>query len=73
MLNGNPLPFDYLPLLNFIKKNPKKTQKDIAKALKKNKVYSELRLLNDLGFISAKGYPFVFEMTSKGLKELGEK
>lgn len=63
-----PLPPEYKQILNFIKNNPKKTAKEIAKALKKTKVYSELRLLNNFGFISNKEYPYKFEITSRSLK-----
>lgn len=62
---------DYLKILEFIKNNPDKTAKEIAKALKKTKVYSELKLLNDFGFISRDTYPQKFEITLKGLKSLG--
>jgi hypothetical protein len=73
MVKGFPMPPEYKDIIKFIRKNPKMTSKDIAKALKKNKLYSELKLLNDFGFISVEGYPSKFEITSKGLKELGEK
>jgi len=73
MINGSNMPSKYKELLNLIRKTPKMTSKNIAKALKKNKLYSELKLLNDFGFISVEGYPSKFEITSKGLKELGEK
>jgi repressor of nif and glnA expression len=73
MVNGFPIPPGYKDIINLIRKTPKMTSKNIAKALKKNKLYSELKLLNDFGFISVEGYPSKFEITSKGLKELGEK
>jgi hypothetical protein len=73
MCTGLPLPEEYVLILNFIGDNPKMNSKGLAKALKKNKIYSELRLLNNFGFISSEGYPSKFEITPKGLKELGEK
>jgi hypothetical protein len=46
-------------------------KKEISKALKKNKVYSELKILSDFDFISHEGYPNKFKITSKGLRSLG--
>ena len=69
--NGK-LPTEHLEILNHLKKEPMKTAQEIAKALKKNKIYSELRLLTDFGFISSYGYPHKFEIASKGLKSLGD-
>ncbi len=60
-----------MKVLKFIQTSPKQTAKEIAKALKKTKVYSELKLLNDFDFISSKGYPYRFEISSKGLESLG--
>jgi hypothetical protein len=65
------VPEEYKKILLYIKNNPEKTSKAIAKALKKNKVYSELKLLSDFGFVSSRSYPLVFKITSKGLKSLG--
>jgi len=65
------LPQDYLSVLNYIRKNPNRTNNDISKGLKKNKVYPELKLLSDFSFISRKGYPNLFEITEKGLSSLG--
>ena len=73
MLEGRgPIPGEYLDILHFLKNNPLQTNKEIAKALKKVKVYSELKILSNFDFISGKGYPFKFEITSKGLKSLGD-
>lgn len=57
-----PLPEDYKRILNFIKNNPKKTSKEIAKALNKNKLYSELKLLSDFHFVYPEGYPYRYEV-----------
>ena len=66
------LPKGFGEILNYINKNPKLSAKDIAEGLKKNKVYSELKLLNDFGFIKPSNYPKEFDITTKGLKSLGE-
>ncbi len=63
---------NFLNVLKFLQKNPEMTSKEISKALKKRKNYSELKLLSDFGFISRKGYPYKFEITNKGSKALGE-
>ncbi len=67
-----PLFPEYVMILEYISKNPKKNAKEIAKALKKTKVYSELGLLTNFGFILKEGYPYKFEITPKGLNSLGE-
>lgn len=69
--DGN-LPDEHARVLNFIKKQPRKTARELAKALKKNKIYSELRLLSDFNFIERESYPYRFEITSKGIESLGE-
>mgnify|MGYP001586240662 FL=1 len=45
--------------------------KEVAKALKKNKVYSELGLLKKFGFISQNNYPYTYKINEKGLKSIG--
>ncbi|MEK6878765.1 MAG: hypothetical protein AABY22_04120, partial [Nanoarchaeota archaeon] len=65
------LPSEYCIILNYIKNNPNSNSIDIAKALKKIKLYSELKLLSDFGYISYKDYPYEFKITSKGIKSLG--
>jgi hypothetical protein len=65
------LPNDYLNILRPIRNNPLLTQKEIAKALKKNKVYSELKLLTDFKYIRSIGYPNKYKMMNKGLTALG--
>jgi hypothetical protein len=59
-------------VLNYINKFPESTAKQITKALKKKKVYSELRILKDLSLISGKGYPRRFGIIPEGLKSTGE-
>jgi hypothetical protein len=71
LFNGECLPIEYFEILKYIKNNPNKTNKEISKALKKNKVYSELYMLTNFNFISFEGYPFKFKITNKGLKSLG--
>lgn len=66
------LPREYCEILLYMRNHPNKTAKEIAKALKKNKVYSELGILNDFGFVSRESYPYVHRMTPKGLKSIGE-
>ncbi len=58
-------PKNYSLVLDYIRKNPNKTAKGIAKALKKNKVYSELSLLKEFDFILSKGYPQKFKLNDK--------
>jgi hypothetical protein len=72
LLTGKPIPQDYKEILIYLKNHPSLTQNQIAKALKKNKVYSELELLTKLGFTSIEGYPYKFNLTQKSLKLLGE-
>jgi hypothetical protein len=68
---GAKMPQEYLGILKHLFSRPMSTQKKIAKALKKNKVYSELKLLCDFGYIMKKNRPYIFELTSKGLGTLG--
>lgn len=63
---------DYSILLNYIKNNPHETANNIAKALKKSKVYSELGLLKKFGFISQNDYPHKYKINNKGIKSLGD-
>jgi len=59
------IPSDLQNILIHIKDNPLKTQKEIAKALKKNKVYSELSLLKEFGFILHEDYPLRFKLNNE--------
>lgn len=72
MLNGFPIPKNYILILEYLKDNPRSLAKDIAKALKINKVYSELGILGNFGFIEYQDYPYKFKITNKGLKSLGD-
>lgn len=67
--NGN-LPRSHIDVLKYLKNSDSATSKEIAKGLKKNKVYSELKILSDFGFVFRKGYPYRFTLTLKGLKSL---
>ena len=62
---------DLMDILKIIKINSDITSKEIAKALKKNKVYSELGLLKKFGFISQNNYPYTYKINEKGLKSIG--
>jgi len=59
------LPKDHKIILDYIKKNPYKTAKEISKALKKNKIYSELSLLKEFNFIFHEGYPYKYKLNSE--------
>jgi hypothetical protein len=59
------IPSTHSEILKYLRDNPSKRPKEIAKALKKTKVYSELRLLNNFGFVSHKGYPYKYKLTKK--------
>ena len=62
------LPKIYLQALMYIASTPKMTVNDIAKALKKNKIHSELALLTEWGLIHRESYPYRFSITNKGKK-----
>lgn len=64
-----PVPNEYKQIINFIKDNPEKTARALSKALNKNKIYSELKLLSDFNFISHTGYPYRYKVNNS----LGEK
>ena len=59
------IPEDLKKVLIYLKKNPLSTQKEIAKALKKSKVYSELGLLREFGFILVEGHPLRFKLNNE--------
>jgi len=59
------LPKKYLKLLKFIRNRPGKTSKEISKALKKDSIYTELKLLKDFKFIKSEGYPYKFKIIKK--------
>ena len=64
-----PMPTEYTQIISFIRGHPEKTARELAKALNKNKIYSELKLLSDFGFISRIGYPNRYKVNNL----LGEK
>ena len=59
-------------ILEFIKNNPGKPAKAIAKALKRIKVFSQLRFLEDNKYIYKKDYPNKMYITNKGLASLSQ-
>lgn len=61
-------PEGYKRILRILQKNPKMTQREISKGLKRNKVYSELTLLTKFKLVSFEGYPHRFKITEKGVK-----
>lgn len=60
-----------LEILTFIQKNPSVPAVEIAKVLKKTKVYSELGLLLECGLIFRVDYPNKYMTTNKGNEALG--
>lgn len=58
------IPLNFKQILEFVKDNPNCTQTEIAKALKKNKVSPELKLLCDFRYLYHKGYPFRYSTNS---------
>src|SRR3989338_1086567 len=64
------LPKEYLKTLEYIKNYPTKTEREISKALKENKLYSELKMLNNFNYVKREGYPYRYEITAKGLVKL---
>jgi len=59
------IPNDFKKILNYLKKRPLSTQKEIAKALKKSNVYFELSLLRKFNFILAESYPLRFKLNKE--------
>jgi len=59
------IPKEFKRVLNYLRKNPLSTQKEIAKALKKTKVYSELGLLKEFNFIISESYPLRFKLNKE--------
>ena len=47
----------FLQILKVIENNPGITNKELAKALKKKKVYAQLRVLEKLGYVYSENYP----------------
>ena len=46
------------------------SQKKLAKALNREKIYGQLTVLENHGYIQKNGYPYRIFLTEKGLKEL---
>ena len=59
------IPRDLKKVLIYLGKNPLSTQKEIAKALKKSKVYSELSLLKEFNLVLSEDYPFRFKLNNE--------
>jgi len=57
-------------ILEFVRDNPKKTKREIAKALKMVKVYSQLKFLEYLELIKMEDYPHKIMITNKGSEAL---
>ncbi len=63
---GGDLLEEHKEVLRYVENFPNSTQKQIAKALKANKVYSRLRILKDFDLVSKKGYPHRYVISKKG-------
>ncbi|MBI2652522.1 hypothetical protein HYX00_03570 [Candidatus Woesearchaeota archaeon] len=57
-------------ILEFVQDNPKKTKREIAKALKMVKVYSQLKFLEYLELVKMEDYPHKIMITNKGSEAL---
>lgn len=60
----------FLIILTHIYNNPGEKVKDVAKALKRVKLYAQIRFLEDYNYVHSEGYPKTVYLTIKGLKEL---
>ncbi|MBI3035478.1 hypothetical protein HYY71_04080 [Candidatus Woesearchaeota archaeon] len=60
----------FMNILNFIHENPGKSAKEIAKALKRVKVYSQLKFLEYIGLVRMDGYPHKMFTTTQGVASL---
>ena len=65
------MPKEYLDILRLVTNFPNKSAIEISKALKKNKVYSELKMLRNFKYIRAREHPNKYEVTSQGRELLG--
>jgi len=68
-LNGK-LKNRFLNILKEVYKKPCAKIKELAKGLKRAKLYSQIRFLEDTGYVYIKEYPKKVYLTEKGLKEL---
>lgn len=64
------LPLRFRNILSEIEKSPGILKKDLAKALNRVKLSSQVKLLQNLGYITIKAYPHMIYLTEKGKKEL---
>ncbi|GEM_PF-3519349 len=70
MLKDGTLSTRFKNILEYIVNNPGKNAKEIAKALKMVKVYSQLKFLEYLELIIMKDYPHKMTITNKGVASL---
>ncbi len=66
------LPLRFRNILSEIKKSPGVLKKDLAKALNRVKLSSQVKLLQNLGYVTIETYPHRVYLTKKGEKELME-
>lgn len=62
------MPLAFQEVADYVVNHPNCTQKEIAKALKKTKVFQELKLLCDFEYLCHKGYPFRYFTQHRRLK-----
>ncbi len=62
----------FLYILDIINENPGKTNKELSKALKRVKIYSQINFLKDSGYIRKINYPHRIYITNKGLASLSQ-
>ena len=67
------IPNSLLELIVTVDNFPGISQKGLAKALKKSKVYSELKLLRNFGFVKISNYPYKYWITNKSRNYLRRK
>ena len=60
----------FLNTLEKINRTPGITRKELAKVLKRIKVHSQARFLEDLGYIKTMNYPISMYITPKGLESI---
>ncbi len=59
-------------LLEYIRDNPGKTTKEIAKALKRARRSQQIAFLRNLGYVSTEGYPMKMFISEKGLATIAK-
>ncbi len=70
LFRNNLLPLCFKKVLILVGKLEGSTQNELAKALNRDKIYAQLRILELHGYIEKRGYPYKVFLTIKGLKEL---